>query len=124
MKRGEVYEAMKNSFKEKMLTRLYELFPQIKGHVICTEVSTPLSTKHFTNYQHGEIYGLEHSPERFKVKSLLPKSSISGLYLVGQDIVTVGVGGALASSLLCATAILKFGMTKQFKLIAKGELKN
>jgi all-trans-retinol 13,14-reductase len=119
MKRGDVYDEIKKAFKEKMLARLYELFPQIKGHVICTEVSTPLSTRHFTNYQHGEIYGLEHSPERFNLKSLLPKSSIKGLYLVGQDIVTVGVGGALASSLLCATSILKFDMAKQFKAIAK-----
>jgi all-trans-retinol 13,14-reductase len=119
MKRGDAYECLKNAFKEKMLAKIYELYPQIKGHVVCTEVSSPLSTKHFTNYQHGEIYGLEHSPERFKLDSLLPKSSIKGLYMVGQDIVTVGVGGALASSILCATSILKFGMAKHFKAIAK-----
>jgi all-trans-retinol 13,14-reductase len=121
MKRGDVYEQMKKDFREKMLNKLYELFPQIKGHVVCTEVSTPLSTRHFTNYQHGEIYGLEHSPQRFKLKGLLPKTSITGLYLAGQDIVTVGVGGALASALLCATAILKFGMKRQFTAIAKGK---
>ena len=103
-----------------MLDKLYELFPQIKGHVTHAEVSTPLSTRHFTNYKHGEIYGLEHSPARFKLKSLLPKSAIKGLYMVGQDIVTVGVGGALTSGLLCATTILKFKMAKQFREIAKG----
>ena len=68
---------------------------------------------------HGEIYGLEHSPARFNLTSLQPKSTIRGLYLAGQDIVTVGVGGALASGMLCATQILKFGMTKQFRAIAK-----
>lgn len=120
MKRGTVYEKMKTAFKEKMLVKLYELYPQLKGHVVCAEVSSPLTTRHFTNYQHGEIYGLEHTPERFGLKSLLPKSSVKGLYLVGQDIVTVGVGGALASGLLCATSILKFGMTKQFRAIVKG----
>jgi all-trans-retinol 13,14-reductase len=117
MNRGEAYSKMKNRFKERMLEKLYELYPQIQGHIACTEVSSPLTTRHFTNYQQGEIYGLEHSPERFKLKSLLPKSSIGGLYLVGQDIVTVGVGGALASSLLCAVSILKFGITKQFMAI-------
>jgi all-trans-retinol 13,14-reductase len=118
MKRGEVYEEVKSAFKEKMLEKLYEWFPQIKGHVVHAEVSTPLSTKHFTNYGHGEIYGLEHSPERFKLKSLLPKTSIKGLYLTGQDVVTVGVGGALASGLLCATQILKFRIARTFKAIA------
>jgi all-trans-retinol 13,14-reductase len=120
MKRGDAYEKMKTAFKDKMLAKLYELFPQIEGHVVCTEVSTPLSTKHFTNYQHGEIYGLEHTPERFGLKALLPKSSVKGLFLVGQDIVTVGVGGALASGLLCATAILKYKIASHFKAIAKG----
>ncbi len=120
MKRSEEYDRIKEQFKEKMLARIYLLLPQIKGHVIHAELSSPLSTKHFTNYAHGEIYGLEHSPARFKLKSLQPKSSIRGLYLAGQDIVTVGVGGALASGMLCATQILKFGMARQFKAIAKG----
>jgi all-trans-retinol 13,14-reductase len=115
MNRGEEYEKKKEQFKEKMLAKLYELFPQIKGHIVCTEVSTPLSTKHFTNYSRGEIYGLEHSPERFKVESLRPKTSIQGLYLTGQDVVTVGIAGAMASGLLCAIAILKFKITSQFK---------
>jgi all-trans-retinol 13,14-reductase len=115
MNRGKEYENMKEDFKEKMLAKLYELFPQIKGHVVCTEVSTPLSTKHFTNYSQGEIYGLEHSPERFKLTSLNPKTSIKGLYLAGQDVVTVGIAGAIASGLLCAIAILKFRISSQFK---------
>jgi all-trans-retinol 13,14-reductase len=115
MNRGEEYEVMKEQFKEKMLAKLYELFPGIKGHVVCTEVSTPLSTRHFTNYASGEIYGLEHSPERFKLKALKPKTSIKGLYLAGQDVVTVGIAGAIASGLLCAIAILKFQITSQFK---------
>jgi all-trans-retinol 13,14-reductase len=120
MKRGDAYEGIKEAFKAKMLHKVCELFPQLEGHIVCTEVSSPLSTKHFTNYQHGEIYGLEHSPERFNLEGLLPKTTIKGLYLVGQDIVTVGVGGALASGLLCATSILKWRMSRQFTAIGKG----
>jgi all-trans-retinol 13,14-reductase len=121
MKRGEDYEAIKSKFKSIMLEKLYQMIPQIEGHVVHAEVSSPLSTRHFTNYSQGEIYGLEHTPARFKLKSLRPKSSIHGLYLAGQDIVTVGVGGALASGLLCATQILKFGMAKQFRAIASAQ---
>jgi all-trans-retinol 13,14-reductase len=119
MKRGVDYEEMKTAFKEKMLAKVFELYPQIKDHVVHAEVSSPLTTRHFTNYQHGEIYGMEHSPNRFTIKELVPKTSIKGLYLVGQDIVTVGVGGALASGLLCATSILKFGMARQFKAMSQ-----
>jgi all-trans-retinol 13,14-reductase len=119
MKRGKDYESIKDRFKQKMLTKIYELFPQIKGHVIYTEVSTPLSTSHFTNYRSGEIYGLEHSPERFELDCLQPKTAIKGLYLTGTDIALVGIGGAIASGILCASTILKFGMRKQFRQMAK-----
>jgi all-trans-retinol 13,14-reductase len=117
--RSDEYEAIKADFETKMLERLYELFPQIKGHVAVTEVSTPLSTRHFANYRRGEIYGLAHTPERFEVKTLRPKSPVKGLYMVGQDISVVGVAGALTSGMLCAIEILKFRVQKQFKRMAR-----
>jgi all-trans-retinol 13,14-reductase len=98
-----------------MLKKLYKLFPQIKGHVVVTEVSTPLSTKHFSNYQSGEIYGLAHTPERFSLPFLKPETKIKGLRLVGQDITLVGVAGAMLSGMLCAVTILKYNVWKIFK---------
>jgi len=117
MKRGADYEQLKNDFEVSMLEKLYELFPKIKGHVVETEVSTPLSTKHFSNYKNGEIYGLAHTPDRFKLPFLRPETKIKGLMLVGQDITLVGVAGAMLSGMLCAIAILKFGVWKIFKEI-------
>jgi len=115
--RDEAYKQMKKDFEDTMLSKLYTLFPQIEGHVQVTEVSTPLSTKHFSNYQKGEIYGLAHSPERFNLPFLRPKTKIKGLRLVGQDITVVGVAGAMLSGMLCATTILKFKSIKNFKEI-------
>lgn len=115
MKRGEVYKKIKKDFEKHMLQHLYRLFPQIKGHVIVTEVSSPLSTKHFTNYQDGEIYGLAHTPKRFSLPFLRPVTKIKGLRLVGQDITLVGIAGAMSSGILCAVTILKFRVWKLFK---------
>ena len=115
MKRGAEYLALKQTFETEMLEILYKFFPQIEGTVVASEVSTPLSTENFTNYQSGEIYGLAHSPERFTLSFLRPKTKIKGLYLTGQDITMVGVAGALLSGLLCATTILKFGSWKIFR---------
>ncbi|MCV9386342.1 phytoene desaturase family protein [Reichenbachiella ulvae] len=115
LKREEAYLQIKKSFENSMLDRLYELVPQIKGHVQYTEVSSPLSTRHFTNYKNGEIYGLAHSPERFNLSFLRPYTKIKGLKLVGQDITLVGVGGAMLSGMLCAITILKFRIWKVFK---------
>ncbi|AUP79574.1 phytoene desaturase family protein [Flavivirga eckloniae] len=114
MKRELAYKKLKADFETTMLNRLYHLFPQLKGHVIETEVSTPLSTKHFSNYKHGEIYGLEHTPERFKLPFLRPKTKIKGLKLAGQDVTLVGVSGAMLSGILCATAILKLRSSRLF----------
>lgn len=121
MKRGAEYLTLKKDFEEEMLTILYKFFPQIEGIVVASEVSTPLSTANFTSYKSGEIYGLAHSPERFKLSFLRPKTKIKGLYLTGQDITIVGVAGAMLSGLLCATTILKFGSWKIFKEIGRSK---
>ena len=81
--------------------------PQAEGHVQTTELSTPLSTRHFTNNARGEIYGLEHTPERFRLNWLRPNTPVKNLFMTGQDVVTVGVTGAAASGVLTASTILK-----------------
>tara|TARA_Y100000782_G_scaffold111876_1_gene140927 strand:+ start:18759 stop:20351 length:1593 start_codon:yes stop_codon:yes gene_type:complete len=115
MKREEAYQKLKKHFEEGMLETLYKLYPQIKGHVVLTEVSSPLSTEHYSKYKKGEIYGLAHTPERFNFEELRPESKIKGLRLAGQDITIVGVAGAMLSGILCSTTILKWNSWKCFK---------
>ena len=105
MKRGETYENYKEQFAQRLLEHLFKIFPHLKEKVDCYELSTPLTTKHFVNYDRGELYGLEHSPERYRQKFLNPRTPIKGLYLTGQDIVTAGIGGALFSGFITTTAI-------------------
>lgn len=104
-KRGEEYDATKAKLSERLLEQLYRFEPQTRGHVAYHELSTPLSTKHFTAYAHGEIYGLTHDPERFEAKYLRPRTPIGNLFLTGQDVVTCGVGAALFSGYLTVSAI-------------------
>ena len=113
MKRGDDYEAFKEDLSQRLLDVLYRYEPQLKGKVAHYELSTPLSTRNFTNYQHGEIYGIEHSPERFEQEFLRPHTPIQNLYLTGQDIVTAGIAGALMSGVLTVSAILKRDMTSE-----------
>lgn len=68
--------------------------------------ATPLSTRHFAGYEHGEIYGLDHSPARFENRALRPRTTVPGLYLTGQDVVSCGVAGAMAGGYLAGSAIL------------------
>jgi all-trans-retinol 13,14-reductase len=105
-KRGDDYEAVKEELKQLFLEKLYKTLPQIKGHVEVCELSTPLSTKHFSNYDKGEIYGLEHTPERFELKQLRPKTNYKNLYLTGQDIISVGVSSAMIAGVFTSISIL------------------
>lgn len=103
--RGEDYEAYKEELSQRLLKELYKQFPQLEGKIDYYELSTPLSTKHFVHYDKGEIYGLDHTPARFRMKELRPKTPIKNYYLTGQDIVTVGIGGALMSGVLTAAHV-------------------
>jgi len=112
--RGDAYEAFKQQFAERLLKVLYQKLPQLEGKLAYWELSTPLSTQHFNFYQSGEIYGLQHNPQRFKQSWLKPKTRVKGLYLTGQDTLTCGVVGAAMSGVL--TSISVVGLYKGLKL--------
>ena len=109
-KRGEAYDALKENLAQRLLKHLYKYEPQVEGKIDTYELSTPITTKHFCNYINGEIYGLDHQPSRFEKNYLKPKTPIKNLFLTGQDIVTVGIGGALVSGVLTASAITKLNL--------------
>ena len=104
-KRGGTYETKKEEIAQRLLKEVYKQLPQVKGKINCYELSSPLTTQHFVNYEKGEIYGLDHSPSRFRQSFLKPRTPIKNFYLTGQDIVTAGIGGALFSGVLSAKAI-------------------
>ncbi len=104
-KRGEDYEAKKDAYAQRLLKKLYEKMPHLRGKVDYYELSTPLSTDYFCRYSSGEIYGLDHTPQRFEQDWLKPKTRLPGLYLTGQDIMTCGVVGAMIGGLLTTVAV-------------------
>jgi len=104
-RRGEDYEEFKQRLTDRLLEVLYRYEPQLRGKLDHCEMSTPLSTRHFVNYDRGEIYGLSHTPERFEQRFLRPKTPVRRLWLTGQDILTAGIAGAAASGVLTMSAI-------------------
>jgi all-trans-retinol 13,14-reductase len=80
--------------------------PGVAGKIDHAELSTPLTTRHFMNYQKGEAYGLAATAERFRLRSLTPHTPIRNLYLTGQDVATLGVAGALFGGVMTASAVL------------------
>ena len=116
-KRGEDYDAFKAQLGERLMDYVYAKLPHLRDKVDYYEVSTPLSTNWFGGYQHGELYGLEHSPERLRQTWLRPRTTIPGLWLTGQDILTCGVTGAMMAGLI--TTMSMVGARRMAPLLKK-----
>lgn len=119
--RGEDYETFKAQLTERLLEVLFQHMPQLRDALDYQELSTPLSTEWFNFYGQGEIYGLDHDPDRFRQRWLHPVTPVKNLYLTGQDVVTAGVGGALMGGVLTTGAMLGLQQKKLWKLLKEWE---
>lgn len=108
------YESLKHQFAKRMQRELEARVPVVAGNIEITELSTPLTTRHFMNYARGETYGLACTPERFRLRCLTPRTPIPNLYLSGQDVAALGVTGAMFGGVLAASAILKRNLMSVF----------
>lgn len=106
-RRGQEYEDFKGRLAQRLLEVVYQHLPRLRGKVRYQELSTPLSTQHFGNRARGAIYGLEHTPARFRQAWLRPGLSVRNLFLTGQDVVSVGVGASMMSAVLTACEVLR-----------------
>lgn len=100
------YEALKQRLADRLRTELERQVPSVTGNIACAELSTPITTRHFMNYDQGEIYGIAATPERYLCRDLGARTPIRGLYLTGQDVASLGVVGALFGGVISASAAL------------------
>lgn len=110
MKRGEEYEEIKNRIGKRIWEQTCKFFPQVRDSVDFFDVGSPLSNKYYIAAPRGEIYGIDHHVDRFSplaAVKLRPDTSIPGLYLTGQDILSCGFAGAMFSGMITASAVLK-----------------
>jgi len=104
-KRGADYEKKKQELVSPYLETVYRFFPELKGNIDFQEISTPLTVRHYVNYQQGEIYGWELSPARYEESWVGPKTGIRNFYLTGQDIFMNGICGAMTSGLMTSISM-------------------
>lgn len=116
-KRGTDYEAFKAELTAQLLETLYQHQPQLRGALDFCELGTPLSTEWYQWNEQGEIYGIDHTVERFEQHWIHSQTPIKGLYLTGADTVTAGVGGALMAGVLTASRMLGWRGYKVGKLL-------
>jgi all-trans-retinol 13,14-reductase len=105
--RGNSYEEFKQQFAERLIEGLKQHVPLATGYIERAELSTPLTTRHFSNYAAGEAYGLSARPARYRLRSLCAQTPVRNLFLTGQDLTCAGVTGALFGGVVAASAILR-----------------
>ena len=105
-RRGDEYDDLKLRLSSRMRIELERQVPSVVGNIAYTELSTPVTTRHFMNYGHGEIYGIASTPARFGIRGLGARTPIRGLYLTGQDVSSLGVVGALYGGVISASVVL------------------
>ena len=104
-RRPAEYEAHKQAITNRLLAVLYTQRPQLRGKVDHVELSTPLTASYFSGFGRGELYGIDHSPARYRLP-IRPKTPVPGLFLAGVDVATCGVGGGLLGGVMAASAVL------------------
>ena len=117
MNRGDDYLKFKEEITNSYIDLIVENIKGFKNIVAYTELSTPLSIRHFTQKNEGEMYGVPAIPRRLNLNWLKPKTEIKNLYLTGSDVASHGIIGALIGGLLTASVI--GGKLGIFKIIYK-----
>ena len=108
MKKGEArdpgYLELKEKIEQNLLSQFGRHYPRLAPMVRYVTSSTPISVATYTGAEHGAMYGLATTPERFLSDALRPRTPIGGLFLAGQDACCPGVTGALLGGLMAAIA--------------------
>ena len=107
------YEPCKAMIAQRLLAQFGKHSPALVPLIRYHDISTPLTTAHFTQAPHGAI-ALETTPRRFLSSSLNAKTPVPGLHLAGQDVGSPGIQGAMMGGVLAAVSI----DPKLFRLLA------
>jgi len=103
--RSPAYLEMKEKIEHNLLAQFGRHYPRLVPMVNFVASSTPVSVATYTGAEHGAMYGLSTSPDRFLNDALRPRTPIGGLFLAGQDVCCPGVTGALMGGLMAAVSI-------------------
>ncbi|MCC7537825.1 MAG: NAD(P)/FAD-dependent oxidoreductase, partial [Deltaproteobacteria bacterium] len=116
--RPAAYEALKESLKDRLLRAASQIVPDIREHVVFSDVGTPLTNEHYVAATKGNLYGTEKTLRHVGPLAFPVKSEIANLWLCGASTIAHGVMGATFSGMVAARGILGARMSE---LLRAGE---
>lgn len=123
--RGADYDALKQRIADGLLDLAERVLPGFRDLVDHVEVSTPLTAEHYTAHPRGAFFGIPATPARLRARRLGPTTPIRGLFLSGQDTMSLGVVGALMGGAAAAGQVLgPRGYPTIMKAVREGRVAN
>jgi phytoene dehydrogenase-like protein/ferredoxin-NADP reductase len=104
--RGRDYLELKNRIADGLLNLADSAVPGFKALTRYSELSTPLTMEDFTSHPAGAFYGLPGTPARYRLGALSAQTPITGLYLSGSDVASLGIPGATMGGFAAASKVL------------------
>jgi phytoene dehydrogenase-like protein len=98
-KRGEGYIQAKTSFAHRLIAQAEETMGPLSD-VRLLDVSTPLTIRDWVNSPGGSAYGVMRSTQQMLSAALLNRTSVQGLFLAGQNVLSPGLLGTILGSLV------------------------
>jgi len=99
MRRGEDYEALKQSILDRYMGPMERFVPDLRNHIKVAEVATPVTNITYATAPRGSIYGPEATPDQMGPFRYPTKGALDGLYLCGSSTLGGGVVPAAASGM-------------------------
>jgi all-trans-retinol 13,14-reductase len=103
--RGSDYLEVKKNHARQLVQEAEEMFGHLQGNKIL-DAYTPLTMRDWVNTPGGSAYGVQRSASQMLATALLNRTSVRGLYLVGQNVMAPGIIGTIMGSFSTVKLIL------------------
>ena len=102
-KRGEDYNAFKETKKEILLKQLEIDYPGIRQNILDVYTSSPLTLRDYTGTKDGSMYGVLKDKDHLEQTFISHHTKVPNLFFTGQNINSHGILGVAVSALItCA----------------------
>lgn len=100
--RGDSYESFKQSYAERLLGKVVERVPELKGNIVAQSVATPLTYRDYIHTPNGALYGILKNVHEPMKTTIATRTRIPNLLQTGQNVNLHGVLGVSITAIATA----------------------
>lgn len=105
-RRGQKYDELKQQFADNMVRQVRAQWPEAASSIELIDCNSPLTLQNYTQSPLGTGYGIKKTVETLGSSQVGAKTSIKGLYMIGQSSQLPGIVGTVISSVVACSHIL------------------